>query len=327
MLSNSLFNETNLYIAFGIVMLVVIIFDLGLFQKKQHIPTFKNTLIQTGFWFMIACLFGIALWKIKGQETGSQFFSGYLMEWSLSADNIFVFILLLKFFQMPETSHQRVLFWGIIGAIVFRIIFISLGSTLVTNFHWILYIFGAILIYTGVKIFLENGDDDEEEESFKPEQNFMYKFMKKYLPFSDNVNETSMWVYENGKRFYTPLFFVICMIATTDVLFSIDSIPAVFSITQDKLVIFSSNIFAVMGLRSMFFLLSNIVKRFDYLQQGISFILIFIGIKMMLELFSDLNWFHVHISTSLSLAIIVIVLGGSILLSLAKENSSKKKKN
>jgi tellurite resistance protein TerC len=324
MLAAILFNETNLYVAFGIILFIVIIFDLGLFQKKQFVPTFQSTIIQTSFWFGIACLFGGALWMINGQETGSQFFSGYLMEWSLSADNIFVFILLLKFFRIPESSHQRVLFWGIIGAIIFRIIFISLGSTLVSNFHWILYIFGTLLIYTGLKIFFENNADDDQEESFKPEHNLIYKTLKKYLPFSDNVHETQLWFTQNGKRIYSPLFFVICMIATTDVLFAIDSIPAVFSITQNKLVIFSSNIFAVMGLRSMFFLLSNIVKRFDYLQQGISFILIFIGIKMMLELFSDLNWFHVHISTSLSLAIIVIVLGGSILLSLAKENNSKK---
>jgi tellurite resistance protein TerC len=323
MLSAILFNETNLYFAFGIILLTVIIFDLGLFQKKEFVPTFRSTIIQTSFWFGIACLFGGALWLVKGHETGAQFFSGYLMEWSLSADNIFVFILLLKFFRMPESSHQRVLFWGIIGAIIFRVIFISLGSTLVANFHWILYIFGAILIYTGVKIFFENSDGDEEE-AFKPEHNFIYKTLKKYLPFTDNVNETSMWLTQNGKRLYTPLFFVICMIATTDVLFAIDSIPAVFSITQNKLVIFSSNIFAVMGLRSMFFLLSNIVKRFDYLQQGISFILIFIGIKMMLELFDELNWFHVNIPTSLSLIIIILVLGGSILLSLVKENNNKK---
>ncbi|MFM2225555.1 MAG: hypothetical protein RJA07_1757 [Bacteroidota bacterium] len=322
MFSASAFNETNLYIAFGIVMLVVIIFDIGLFQKKQHTPTFKNTLLQTSFWFAIACMFGAALWLIKGHETGAQFFSGYLMEWSLSADNIFVFILLLNFFQMPETSHQRVLFWGIIGAIIFRIIFISLGSTLVANFHWILYIFGAILIYTGVKIFFEKSDEGEDD-GFKPEQNFMYKFMKKYLPFSDDVSATQMWLKQNNKRIYTPLFFVICMIATTDVLFAIDSIPAVFSITQNKLVIFSSNIFAVMGLRSMFFLLSNIIKRFDYLQQGISFILIFIGLKMMLELFNDLKLFHFEIPTALSLAIIVAVLGGSILVSLIKENKQQ----
>ena len=301
----------NIAIVFVVVLLLIILLDLGLFQKRNHIPTFKSTILQTGFWFGVAALFGIFLWVTKGHETGAQFFSGYLMEWSLSADNIFVFILILKYFQMPQSSHQRILFWGIIGAVVFRGVFIGLGSALVTQFHWILYIFGAILIYTGAKIFFEN--DEDGDDNYSPEKNIIYRWLKKYLPFSDDVTTTSFSVLQNGKKFYTPLFLVIWIIATTDVVFAIDSIPAVFSITQDKLVIYSSNIFAVMGLRSMFFLLSSIIKRFAYLQQGISFILIFIGVKMLLEVF------NFHIPTLLSLFIILVALGGAILFSRVME--------
>ena len=304
-------SAANLAMVFAIVLLIIVLLDLGLFQKRNHTPTFKNTLLQTGFWFVMAALFGTFLWATKGHETGAQFFSGYLMEWSLSADNIFVFILILKYFQMPQSSHQRILFWGIIGAIIFRGVFIGLGSALVAQFHWLLYIFGAILIYTGAKIFFDN--DDDGDDNYSPEKNIIYRWLKKYLPFSDDVTATSFSIIENGKKFYTPLFLVIWIIATTDVVFAIDSIPAVFSITQDKLVIYSSNIFAVMGLRSMFFLLSSIIKRFAYLQQGISFILIFIGVKMLLEIFD------VHIPTFLSLFIILVALGGAILFSMVVE--------
>jgi tellurite resistance protein TerC len=308
---------SNLTIVFAVVLLIIVLLDLSLFQKRNHTPTFKNTLLQTGFWFVMAALFGAFLWVTKGHETGAQFFSGYLMEWSLSADNIFVFILILKYFQMPQSSHQRILFWGIIGAIIFRGIFIGLGSALVGQFHWILYIFGVILIYTGAKIFFEKEDDGDD--NYSPEKNVIYRWLKKYLPFSDDVKATSFSIVEYDKKFYTPLFLVIWIIATTDVVFAIDSIPAVFSITQNKLIIYSSNVFAVMGLRSMFFLLSNIIKRFAYLQQGISLILIFIGVKMLLEIF------NIHIPTYLSLLIIVVGLGGSVLFSIMQNRKEKVK--
>ena len=304
-----------LYAAFGLMLLLVLIFDLGVFQKKQHTPSFKNTLLQIGFWFLMACFFGAVLWRYDGHETALQFFSGYLMEWSLSADNIFVFILILKFFQMPQSSHQRILFWGIIGAIIFRGIFIGLGSALVAQFHWLLYIFSAILIYTGIKIFFET----DEEKNYSPDKNIIYKWLKKYLPFSDDVSHTAFSIKQNNQRIFTPLFLVVCIIATTDVVFAIDSIPAVFSITQNKLVIYSSNIFAVMGLRAMFFLLSSIIQRFAYLQQGISFILVFIGAKMLLEIFK------IHLPSSLSLAIIIATLGGSIFISTLTEKKENKK--
>ena len=298
-------------IGFAILLIIVILLDLGLFQNRHHIPTFKNTLLQTGFWFTTAVLFGIILWVTQGNETGAQFFSSYLMEWSLSTDNIFVFILILKYFQMPQSLHQRILFWGIIGAIIFRGIFIGLGSVLIEQFHFVLYVFGAILIYTGTKIFFEK--EENENENYSPETNIIYRWLKKYLPFSNDVTTTSFRINEHGKKIYTPLFLDIWIIATTDVVFAIDSIPAVFSVTQNKLIIYSSNIFAVMGLRSMFFLLSNIIKRFNYLQQGISIVLIFIGAKMLLEIF------NIHITTLLSLMIILMALGIAILYSIYKE--------
>jgi tellurite resistance protein TerC len=300
--------SSKFILLFVVVMLLVIAIDLFFFQKKNHTPTIKNTLLQTGFWFLMASAFGTFLWWKNGAETGSQFFSGYLMEWSLSADNIFVFILILKFFQMPQSSHQRILFWGILGAIIFRGMFIAAGSAIVSHFHWVLYIFGVILIYTGIKIFLES--DEDEDEKYSPNDNFIYKILTKKFSFSQDVSATTFKIVENGKKVFTPLFLVICIIATTDVLFAIDSIPAVFSITQNKLIIYSSNIFAVMGLRSMFFLLSGIVKKFAYLQQGISLILVFIGVKMLLEIF------HIEISTLISLTVIISTLLGSILFSL-----------
>ncbi len=292
------------YIIFGIVLLVAIIFDLGLLNKRSHTITIKEAFFQTCFWIGLAFGFGLYLWFQDGQKTAIEYISAYLMEWSLSIDNIFVFILIFSFFNVKKEYIGRVLLLGILMAIVFRVIFITIGIALVTKFGWILYVFGAFLVYTGIKMFFVQHD-----EEFDPEKNVVYRTIKKVLPLTNKDGGGKYSLVINGKRFFTMLFVVVILLATTDIVFALDSIPAVFAITQNKLVIYTSNIFAVLGLRSLFFLLKGAVSKFDYLQQGIAIVLIFVGVKMLVELLD------IHIPTIVSLAVIVVCLGGSILYS------------
>lgn len=292
------------YLIFGIVLLVAIIFDLGLLNKRSHSITIKEAFFQTSFWIGLALAFGLYLWFQDGQKEAIEYISAYLMEWSLSIDNIFVFILIFSFFNVKTEYVGRVLLLGILMAIVFRVIFITIGIALVTKFGWILYIFGAFLVYTGVKMFFVQHDAE-----FDPEKNVVYRTIKRVLPLTTKDYNGKYSILINGKRFFTMLFVVVILLATTDIVFALDSIPAVFAITQNKLVIYTSNIFAVLGLRSLFFLLKGAVSKFDYLQQGIAIVLIFVGAKMLIELLD------IHIHTAVSLAVIIVCLGGSILYS------------
>jgi tellurite resistance protein TerC len=227
------------------------------------------------------------------------------MEWSLSIDNIFVFILIFSFFGVKKEYYGQVLLLGILMAIVFRIIFITIGIALVANFGWILYVFGAFLVFTGVKMFFVEQDDE-----YDPRENKVYILLKKMLPITHEDAEGKFTKRINGKKYFTMLFVVIILLATTDIVFALDSIPAVFAISQNKLVIYTSNIFAVLGLRSLFFLLRGAVSKFDYLQQGIAIVLVFIGVKMLIE------YFDIHIPVWISLCVIVVCLVGSIIFSL-----------
>ena len=218
------------------------------------------------------------MWLKNGQTIALEYLSAYLMEWSLSIDNIFVFILIFSAFSVKEKNYGRVLLIGILMAIVFRIIFITVGVALVDRFHWILYLFGVFLVYTGYKMFTTN-----EQEEFDPQHSKVYKVLKRFLPLVPHDGNGRFVVYENGKKFYTTLFVVVIMLAAIDLVFALDSIPAVMGISRDKLVIYTSNIFAVLGLRSLFFLLRGAVSKFDYLPQGIAIVLIFIGLKMLGE--------------------------------------------
>lgn len=292
------------YLIFGIVLLVAIIFDLGLLNKRSHSITIKEAFFQTSFWIGLALAFGLYLWFQDGQKEAIEYISAYLMEWSLSIDNIFVFILIFSFFNVKTEYVGRVLLLGILMAIVFRVIFITIGIALVTKFGWILYIFGAFLVYTGIKMFFVQHDAE-----FDPEKNVVYKTIRRILPLTTKDYNGKYSIIINGKRFFTMLFVVVILLATTDIVFALDSIPAVFAITQNKLVIYTSNIFAVLGLRSLFFLLKGAVSKFDYLQQGIAIVLIFVGAKMLIELLD------IHIHTVVSLAVIIVCLGGSILYS------------
>lgn len=299
------------YIVFAIVLIVALIFDLGLLSKKNQKVTIRQALYQTFFWVSLALGFFVFMWIEKGEILALQYLSGYLMEWSLSIDNIFVFILIFSAFSVKEKHYGRVLLIGILMAIIFRVIFITVGVALVNEFHWILYIFGVFLVYTGYKMF--TATDDEE---FNPQDSKIYKWMKKFLPLTPHDGNGKYRIIENGRPVYTTLFVVIIMLAAIDLVFALDSIPAVMGISQDKLVIYTSNIFAVLGLRSLFFLLRGAVTKFDYLQQGIAIVLVFIGIKMLAQDVIN-KWVpDKTIQVIISLGVIVVCITGSIFYSI-----------
>ena len=296
------------YLVFGIVLMLAVVLDLGLLSKRSATISLRKALIQTIFWVLLAFAFGVFVWFEKGRTEALEYISAYMMEWSLSIDNIFVFILIFGFFKIRPDHEARALLIGILMAIIFRIIFISAGVVLVNRFSWILYIFGAFLVYTGIKIFSVKQHDDE----FDPATNPVYKFLNRFLPILHDDEEGKFIVRKNNKRFFTNMFVIVILLATTDIVFALDSIPAVFAIvtSKEEMIIYTSNIFAVLGLRSLFFLLRGAVKKFEYLQQGIAVVLIFVGAKMLAEIF------HFQVPAYISLMVIVICLAGSIVYSL-----------
>lgn len=303
--------DQTTYLVFGIVLVLALVFDLGLLSKKGRKVTIRQALYQTIFWVALALAFFVFMWVEKGEILALQYLSGYLMEWSLSIDNIFVFILIFSAFSVKQKHYGRVLLAGIMMAIVFRVIFITVGVALVEKFEWILYIFGAFLVYTGYRMFTTT--DDEE---FDPHKSKIYRFLKRFLPLVPHDGDGKYRIVENNKPAYTTLFVVVIMLAAIDLVFALDSIPAVMGISRDKLVIYTSNIFAVLGLRSLFFLLRGAVSKFDYLQQGIAIVLVFIGLKMLCE-----HWIHKwginpYLQIVISLGIIIVCITGSIFYSI-----------
>lgn len=310
LLANS---EMLLYSIFGVVITIFLILDLGVFHKKAEKISQKDALQQSIFWVFISVIFGGLIYfyyqnPVPGMtpyESMLEFYSAYLTEKALSVDNIFVILLILRYFKVKDEYYHGILFWGILGAIVFRAVFIFLGALLISKAHWILYIFGAFLVYSGLKIF-----KDDEDMEIEPEKNPLIQFSRKFLPISKGDFGGRFILFRNGKLIFTPLFLVIVLIESTDLIFAVDSIPAAFAITQNPFIIYTSNIFAVMGLRAMFFLLSNILDKFYLLQKGLSIILIFIGAKMLIDIF------NIHVPIILSFSLIIAVLFGSIVLSL-----------
>jgi tellurite resistance protein TerC len=292
------------YLIFGAALILALVFDLGLLSKKGSVVTMRKALGQTLFWVLLALAFGVFVYDYDGQQLALEYISAYLMEWSLSIDNIFVFILIFSFLSIREEFFGRVLLIGILLAVFFRIIFITAGIELVSRFTWLLYLFGAVLIYTGLSMFFA-----KKEEKGDLEKNKVYRFLKRFLPLIPEDGNGKLTVRRDGKKYYTTIFVVIVLLATTDIVFALDSIPAVFGITQNRLVIYTSNIFAVLGLRSLFFLLRGAVDKFRFLQKGIATVLVFVGLKMTSELV------HVKVSTVISLAVIVVCIGSSILFS------------
>ena len=296
-----------IYIVFAAVIIVALIFDLGLLSKKNQVVSLKAALIQTGFWVLLSFIFCGFIWYENaggnGREDAISYISAYLLEWSLSIDNIFVFIIIFSFFKVQEKNYSRVLLLGILMAIVFRIIFIALGSELVARFDWVMYIFGIFLLYTGIKMFTS-----KQEAEFNPEKNWAYRLMKKFMRITNVEPNGRFIIVHNNKAYFTTLSMVVIMLGLIDIVFALDSIPAVFSIIPDpnkKLLIYSSNIFAVLGLRSLFFLLRGAASKFDFLQQGIAIVLFFIGVKMLIT-----EW--IHIPVWISLLVIVFCISGSI---------------
>jgi tellurite resistance protein TerC len=298
------------YLVFGAVLIVALILDLGLLSKKNQKVSIKQALYQTFFWVGLALAFFVFMWVEKGQVLALEYLSAYLMEWSLSIDNIFVFILIFASFSVKEKHFGRVLLIGILMAIVFRVIFITVGVALVNEFEKILLVFGAFLVYTGYKMFRASAD-----EEFEPHDTNIYRFLKRVLPLVPHDGDGKFVVREEGKRRYTTLFIVVMMLAAIDLVFALDSIPAVMGISRDKLVIYTSNIFAVLGLRSLFFLLRGAVSKFDYLQQGIAIVLVFIGLKMLGEHWIN-QWIDKTIQVFISLGVILVCISGSIFYSI-----------
>jgi tellurite resistance protein TerC len=313
------------YLVFVAVLALALVFDLGLLSKKNKMMSIRSALYQTFFWVSLALGFFIFL-LIEGPELAAEnisdgqttgrlqlafeFLSAYLMEWSLSIDNIFVFILIFNAFDVKPKHYSRVLLIGILMAIAFRIIFIAIGVVLVEKVHGVLYVFGAFLVYTGYKMFTS-----DEDQAFDPQNTKIYRWLKNFLPLTDHDGDGAFILRQQGKPLYTSLFVVVVLLAATDLLFALDSIPAVMGISRDPLIIYSSNIFAVLGLRSLFFLLRGAVNKFDYLQQGIAIVLIFIGIKMLGEHWLN-QWLSKSMQVDISLGVIALCISGSVFYSL-----------
>jgi tellurite resistance protein TerC len=297
------------YLVFGLVLIVALVFDLGLLSKKSTTISLKTALIQTIFWVTLALLFFGFVWWEDGQVIALEYLSAYLMEWSLSIDNIFVFILIFSFFGLKEQYYARVLLIGILMAIILRVIFISVGIVLIERFHAILYVFGAFLVYTGITMFRAKHDEEPDLS-----QNRVYKLLQRLLPLVPEDGGGKFTIHRDGKRYYTTIFVVVILLATTDIVFALDSIPAVFAISQNHLVIYTSNIFAVLGLRSLFFLLRGAVNKFAFLPQGIAVVLIFIGLKMLVE------FVNIRIPVAISLIVILVCIAASIMYSVAVMN-------
>lgn len=305
--------ETILFAVFAVVIVLFLLIDLGVFNKKAHKISTKSALYQSIFWVIVSTAFGYLVYRYddSGSDAALEYFSAYLTEYALSVDNIFVILLILKYFNVKEEYFHNILFWGILGAVVFRGIFIFVGALLIAKFHWILYVFGVFLIYSGIKIYFEDSD-----EKIDPEKNPILKLCRRFLPMTQD-DRGGKFVVTKPKLMFTPLFLVIVLIETTDLIFAVDSIPAAFAITQNEFLIYTSNIFAVLGLRAMFFLLAGIIDKFYLLQKGLSIILFFIGAKMLLEIF------EMHIPVTLSFTVILLTLTLSIVFSVIVPKKKK----
>jgi len=295
------------FIAFVLAMLAI---DLGVFNRTPHVVRAREALIWTGVWVGLALAFAAGLAVFSSHHAALTFLTGYVIEESLSVDNIFVIVLIFQYFAVPAQYQHRVLFWGILGALVMRGLFIAVGAALLTRFEWIIYVFGALLVITGVRMAFKQDDE------FDGEQNPVVKFARRMLPITDGYRDKHFFTQEQGRRYATPLLLVLVLVEVTDLIFAIDSIPAIFGITRDPFLVFTSNIFAVLGLRSLFFLLAHVVTKFHLLKYGLAVILTFVGAKMLLE-----HWIHIPIL--LSLGVVVGVLALSIVLSLCYPQKPK----
>jgi tellurite resistance protein TerC len=301
------------WIAFNLFVLAVLALDLGVFHKKSTAVSLKNALGWSAVWISLAITFCVIVYFWRGKHASLEFLTGYLIEQSLSVDNLFVFLVLFQFFKVPSEYQHKVLFWGIMGALVMRLAFILGGVALINRFHWIIYIFGAFLIYTGFKLAFQS------ESEVHPEHNPALRMVRRFVPMTTDYKGDRFFVMQNGKRFATPLFAVLIVVETTDLLFAVDSIPAILAITRDAFIVYTSNVFAILGLRSMYFALSGLLTFFQYLHYGLAGILIFVGTKMLLSNEGLVLWgvpLHYKVPIGVSLAVVGGILALSILASL-----------
>ena len=297
-----------LWTVFSVFVLGVLALDLGVFNRKPHEVHPREALAWSAVWIALALMFNGWIYAKFGSEKGLEFLTGYLIEKALSVDNIFVFIVLFSAFAVPKKDQHRVLFWGVIGAIVLRAIFIVVGAALLERFHWVMYVFGALLIITGIRLMVAR---DVEPH---PERNPIYRGLRRLIPAVPEYHGRKFMIVKNGRRYATPLLLVLLAIEATDVVFAVDSIPAIFAVTNDPFIVYTSNIFAILGLRALYFLLANVIDRFHYLKTGLALVLLFVGTKMVIA-----GVYKIPIGASLGA--IVLILGGSIAASMLRPRS------
>ena len=289
--------------AVTVAILVMLLIDLLVVHKDAHAVTVREAAYSSTVWITIGLLFGLIIWYAEGGQKAGEYYTGYLVEKSLSVDNIFVFALLFTYFAVPAALQHRVLFWGVVGALVFRAIFIALGAALLERFHWMIFVFGGFLVITGIRMALQR------EDHVDPEKNPVLKLLRKIMPITTVYHGQHFFIREAGRRFATPLLAVLVAVETTDIIFAVDSIPAVFAVTEDPFLVFTSNAFAILGLRALYFLLADLIDRFTYLKVGLAAVLVFVGIKMLVsEVWHPPGW--------LPLVVIASIIGFSVWISL-----------
>ncbi len=290
------------WILFNLFVLAMLVLDLGVFHRRAHTVKFREALAWSAVWIALAAIFAVVIFFWHGRTPMLEFVTGYVIELSLSVDNLFVFLLIFRFFQVPPVHQHKVLFWGILGALVMRAVFIAAGVGLIQRFHWIVYVFGAFLVYSGIKLFFQ------EEAEIHPEKNPVLRLFRRFVPVTKDYEGNKFFVRRAG-LYATPLFVVLLVVETTDLLFAVDSIPAILAITRDAFIVYTSNVFAILGLRSMYFALSGMMEMFRYLHYGLSLVLVFVGAKMLLS-------YYFEIPTHLALVAVAGVLAISVIASL-----------
>src|SRR4051812_278312 len=286
-----------LWVAFNIFVLGMLAIDLGIFHRNAHAVSIKEASVWSVVWITLALVFNLGIYFVWGQDKALEFLTGYIIEKSLSVDNLFVFLMIFQYFATPATYQHRVLFWGIVGALVLRAIFIAAGAALLENFHWMIYVFGAFLVVTGIKMLLQ------KDEKIEPEKNPMVRLFQRLIPVSKKYHDQKFFVRQNGKTHATLLMLVLIVVETTDVIFAVDSIPAIFAVTRDPFIVYTSNVFAILGLRALYFLLAGIMEMFVYLKTGLSFVLCFVGLKMIV-----VDFYKIPIGVSLAVIAGILLL-------------------
>lgn len=292
------------WILFNLFVLAMLALDLGVFHRKVHVVRLKEALGWSVVWISLALLFNLLIYFWLGPETALQFLAGYIIEKSLSVDNLFVFLLIFSYFSVPSVYQHKILFWGILGALIMRAIFIAAGITLIEKFHWMIYLFGGFLIITGIKMAFQ------KDKELHPETNPVLRLFRRFVPVTDQYHHDHFFVLKEGKRWATPLFVVLLLIETTDVIFAVDSIPAILAVTRDPFIVYTSNVFAILGLRALYFALAGIMQLFHYLHYGLSLILVFVGTKMLI---SDIYKVPIGIALAVIAGILIVSVVASIL--------------